>query len=576
MGSTIDLGNPGEFANTLAAALVAALKADEAIPEATELLRMLGIGSDGNPARRVGNPLLTTDLAEAPTATSGVSTLVGVKDGAILTTPADPLMALSISDSAQSLATRSARLNLGLNGGGAVLAVGRNANNAGANYSGHQFGGGYVDGSGVYIDGQDGVYAAPDGQASWLRFQPTKNLSPIEFLIYSTMASGFGSVVLGGNQITYVSGTAFASFAVGKKIYFDETVYLISGNTGTVITVTTTAGGAVSFGATATKVFHYGYISGSGTCSISGTAVTRIAGDPFLPFYTVSSFVFKTSGTARTVAGYTDPEHYTLSVGPGNTSNTSYSFEVDINDMISCFRVQKMVGGSEENLSIFARYDGYWITAQYAGSGEYRKIVLSSGEYTGANPYRQIVIQKNGDITFGGDYGRDAIRVLTPSGITPANRWEVVASPTGFGVVWRTRGSDANVPGSIDLQGTGKFSLTGGSFDHTLAEFIHSATDKNYFHFISAPNGTDLTIRAKAGGTDTSRAIIIDGLGTTGKALRVTNNLSATELFSVSHDRLKSVLLAAYADDVAAAAGGIAVGEWFHSTTSGAIRQRRS
>jgi hypothetical protein len=458
------------------------------------------------------------DLASVDEVSEGVATFIAIdEDGGVVQSSAVDIMALSTPDSAQSLRARSARLNIGLDGAGAVLAVGRNANNSGADYSGLQIGGGYVV-DGVAVDGLDGIIFGNDDHSSWLRAQPSKNLSPIEFLIYPTMAQGIGSVSSGGNTITFVSGTSFSGFAVGKKIYIDEGVYLISANTGTVITVTTTSGGAVSFASTGNMVFHYGYISGTGTCSVSGSTVTRIAGDPFIAFITPTSFSFKINGVARTVSSFTDNEHYVLSAAPGNTASATYTFEVDINDQITTFRLQKMLGSSEENLSFYARYDGYWIASQYAGSGSYRDIFLTSGEYTGGNPYRQIAVHKNGELSLGGTYTRDALRILAPPA-TPVSGVHLQAAGAGLFPAFRVR-SDGSPNADIGLG--------------------------------------------------------IDAQGDEGVALRITNNNFNTTLFEVHHNKFKSMTLPAYADDVAAAAGGIAVGEWFHSTTSGAIRQRRS
>lgn len=451
-------------------------------------------------------PFPVTPLSGKPLITSGFVSVVGTDDaGAVKQFDATPLTALGTPGTAKSFATRSARLNLGLNGGGAVFAIGRNVNNAGAEYSGLQVGGGYAP------DGTDGVILAPDGAPSWMRVQPSKNLSPIEFLVYPTMAQGFGSVVLGGNQITFVSGTAFTGFAIGKKIYIDETIYLISANTGTVITVTTAGGGVVSFAATATLVFHYGYISGSGTCSISGSTVTRIAGDPFIAFTTIASFVFKTGGTVRTVSSYTDPDTYVLSAPPGNTASVSYNFEVDINDQIATFRLQKLVGSSEENISLYARYDGYWIASQYAGSGEYRKIILTSGEYSAGNQYRQIVVQKNGDLSLGGDYPRDGLRVLAPPA-NPVNGIHTQAAATGVAPSFRARGADANIGLGFDTKGTGSVVLT-QDFTRTLAIFNAAASAVNYFEFSGSAAGTSPFFQAKGGDTNIDLALVPKGTG---------------------------------------------------------------
>lgn len=445
----------------------------------------------------LGNVDNTSD-ANKPVSTAGQAAL-DLKQGLN-----SSLTALATPGSIGTIATRTTRLNLGTNGLGAVYAFGRNSHNAGGEYSGLQIGGGYA------ADGTDGVTIGPDGHASWPRIQPSKDLSPVELAIYSTMKQGFGSVVAAGNQITYVSGSSFGGMAVGKKIYIDETAYLISANTGTVITVTTLGGGAVSFASSTTVVFHYGYISGSGLCSISGSTVTRISGDPFLPFYSLSSFVFKTGGTARTVTSFTDTETYGLSTGPGDTGSTSYSFEVDINDQISTFRIAKMIGADEENLSLYSRYDGYWIHALKAGSGEYRKIVLGSGE-AGGNLNKQIVIQKNGDLSLGGDASAEALKVLAPSG-TPVNRFEVQAGVTGSPMKLRAKGSDTNVGVNVDVKGSQDFKVMADD-TRTLLHVVGGASVVNYMKLFSAATGFGAVIQTL--GSDSSVPLTFDVKGTT-------------------------------------------------------------
>lgn len=459
------------------------------------------------------------------------------------------LATTALDSTLQGLFTsRATRFNFGMDGLGAVVAFGRNAHNANAEYSGLQIGGGYA------RDGVHGVTVAPDGQSSWIRMQPSRNLSPMELYLYPTLAQGFASCVAGGNQITYISGSSYASFAVGKKFYFAEGVYLISANTGTVITVTELDGSPVSFAETvASEVFNYGYYSGSGICSISGTTATRIIGDPFPIYYTEDSFVFKTGGTAQTVTGGTfdDPETYTLSAGPGDTASVAYSFEFDIADTFTRFSVHKLLGSSEESLSLYASYDGYRIQSGYSGSGKFRKISIQSG-FGGGRLHKQVVVQKNGDLTLGGDYGYDAIRILAPDA-SAVNGWQTKAAATGNRVLLKARGTDTNIGATIDTKGTGNVYFTQ---DETRVMFRMSAAEDavNYIETTASAAGTAAYLIGK--GSATTHAMLtgtgaggIAALGSNTGAAKVSAN--ATGVAFNGNTPIAKPTLAADATDLA-------------------------
>lgn len=343
---------------------------------------------------------------------------------------------------------------------GSVLAIGRNSNNAGAEYQGLQVGGGDP------YYGTDGTLLGNDGHASWLRLQPSKNESPVEFLLYPTAAQGIATATSGTSQVTRVTGTPFTAAWVGKKFYLGDTAYRVSSVTNAdSMTVTTLGGGAVSFGSTFNETFHIAYIKGAGTCSVTGSTVTRTSGDPFIAFFSLASFSFEINGIARTVNANPNTSTYVLSAAPGDVVGATYTFECDINDQLSTLRVQKLVGSNEENISLYARYDGYWMAAQFAGAGKYRPVILSTGEI-GGNPIRQLNLYANGDMTLGGAYNEDALRILGRAGVV-ASRFEMQAATAGFRPALRARG-EANAGMAFDVAGTGDYLFTGGSFARSL------------------------------------------------------------------------------------------------------------
>lgn len=310
-------------------------------------------------------------------------------------------------------------------------------------------------------NGGNGTAIGLDGHATWLRFQPTQDESPIEAVFYPSGAQGRATANIGTNTITRVSGTGFKAAWVGRKFYIGSSIYKIATvPTTDTLTVTTTAGGAVSFASTYTETFHVFVVQGSGLCNVTGATVTRVSGDPFIPF--IGTMTFKIAGTVRAIASFVDANTLTLSSAPGNVTGAAYAYECDINDQIATLRVQKMLGSDEENVSLYARYDGYWFHSLYAGNGKYRKLIIGSGEISAGTLARQLIAQPNGDLTLGGDYNYEAIRVLNQSGAV--NRLETIGATTGFAPAWRARGSDTDVGLGMDTKGAGTVTFTSHAF----------------------------------------------------------------------------------------------------------------
>ena len=355
---------------------------------------------------------------------------------------------------------------------------GRSANNVG---QGLQIGGADVS------YGETGVLLAPDGHGTWLRFQPSVNNSPIELVVYPSTSQGIATATLGGNTITRVSGTNFEISWVGKKFYFGTEIYLVSSvASSSSLTVTTLGGGPVSFPLTYTETFHVGFISGSGVCNTNGTLVTRISGDPFV-FSGIANNI-TINGTTYTVASFSSVNSITLTSSAGVQSLASYSYEGIVNDQLTTLRLQKLIGADEENLSLFAKYDGYWIHSLFAGAGQYRKIVFGSGERQSGVLARQIVAQTNGDITIGGDFNNEAIRVLNQTEIS-TNRLETQGAAVGFAPFWSSRGVDTNVPFGLDMKGSGELRIT-QDFLRTLLKVQGGGNTVNWLNIAAEATGS--------------------------------------------------------------------------------------
>jgi hypothetical protein len=235
-------------------------------------------------------------------------------------------------------------------------------------------------------------------------------------------------------------------------------------------------------------------------CNVVDSTVTRLTGDPFIPFI-AAPFVLRINGVARTVSSFTDISTLVLATAPGDATNVPYEFEVTINDQLATFRLQKLIGADEENLSIWARYDGYWMHSLFAGGGKYRKLIIGSGEISGGVLARQLVAQANGDLTIGGDYDYEAIRVLNQAGAV--NRLETQGATVGVNPAWRARGSDTNVGMGFDAKGTGSFTFTGGAFSRTLFQVFGSTTGTSWLGVgTSTTDGPALSANGAASNID--------------------------------------------------------------------------
>lgn len=410
---------------------------------------------------------------------------------------ADVLSPLANGGSSGSLPVRTSRLNLPTSGGGSVYAFGRNGDNTGTNYNGIQIGGGLIS------DGPDGVFIAPDEHASWKRNMPSKNYSPIEELYYSTAASGVSSKINGTNRFLFVSGAAFDNTWIGEKFYWESEVYRISGISPTEITVTTLGGGAVVNSGSASGFYHVFYVEGVGVCNVSGTNVTRVSGDPFIPFFT-SPFHMIINGSPVTVNGYTNNALISVTASLGTLNGVSYRWRTDIDDTMVQMRLQKIFGSTEENLTTGVKPWGYFLRTQIAGPGVYRPFWVGSG-----NDKSQLALMPDGKLRLG-----DHQKISTPnSDAYNYLEFDSAAGGSGFGPSFRTRGADANIGFTFDIKGLGDFSITNGTFGRTIGKFNSTGDGNSNVEFTSNNGVAEINVASSL----TSADLRLAAKGTSGR-----------------------------------------------------------
>jgi hypothetical protein len=309
---------------------------------------------------------------------------------------------------------------------------------------------------------------SPEGHGNWNIFQSCQMYNPTELQVYPNAAEGIAQVTSDTDQVTRKSGTAFSTSWGGLPyFYYEGTAYKIASVTDSShLTVQTTSGGMVRWGNTASGTYYFLTTSVTATCNVKGTAVTRTAGQPFIPFYDL----FYINGTAYTIASYNSQTSLTLSSSAGTLTGATCIQYKNINNELSTLRLQGLWGANEENFAITETPAGTYIQSTYAGGGKYRPIFIEDGEDPIGTQQVFLSIRPNptlgnaGTLGIGGDTatGSQAIKV-TPNPRS-VNYWLIQGGTAGFAPSLACRGTDTTVGCGVDMQGTNSLSVTSHSF----------------------------------------------------------------------------------------------------------------
>lgn len=311
----------------------------------------------------------------------------------------------------------------------------------------------------------------PFGNGNWNQIQSFQKYNPTEWQIYSNAAQGIATVTSGTNHVTLVSGTPFDPAWVGLNyFYWNGQGFKVSTVTDSShLTVQTTSGSAVSFGSTATNTFYFVTTSAINTCNVIGTAVTYVSGQPFIPFYDV----FFINGTLSTIATFNSATSLTLSSSAGTLVGATCAQYVSINNELSNIRLQGLSGASEENFVITETPAAAIIQTSYAGSGQYRPIIIENGEQPSgtaqimAGFYPNATLGSAGFITFGGGTNLNNESVAINPNSSNVNFMLLQGGTTGTAPSIAFRGSDTTVGGTIDVQGGNSVSFSSHAFTNT-------------------------------------------------------------------------------------------------------------
>lgn len=312
-------------------------------------------------------------------------------------------------------------------------------------------------GGGDPIHGTDGVVPFIDGYAGWLTMQPSKYPSPVEMAIQPATRAGRCTTVSGTNTVTVNTGPGLTSDEVGKTIWLKDAGYTVLSVAAGSFTVKNLNGSAVSFPSSVSSTYVCCYIWGRGKCNVSGTAITRISGDPFVPLNNIIT-TFTVNGVTTTQAGYTDSWNATLNASAGTASNVDYYWWGSVDNLVAAMRVHRISGaGFEENVSLIASAKGFYHLHAGAGGTDQYPLYIGSGYDSDGTARRQITVDgTNGVVTIGGGYGRAAAEFGYRDFSTgDVNRFRFDGATTGNPPAITAVGPDANINTIIAAKGTG-------------------------------------------------------------------------------------------------------------------------
>lgn len=355
----------------------------------------------------------------------------------------------------------------------------------------------------------NGTYIYGDGHPNWVGMQSSVLSNPTELAVYPNYNAAIVDTN-GTNVVTRVSGLPFSADMVGNNCYIQGSSYTITAFTSSSsITVNTTIAAASG------RVFHYCRTSGSGTCNTSGNTVTRIKGDPFVPFIASVDFKITINGTPYTIASYVDGYNVTVVEALPTLSGVSYSYSLNINDQCGSIRVHRSIGvfPYEENVTLSARPQRFELHATSSVPSRAANLAIGVGWDSDnvAQPLIYMVENKNTPGTkqlyLGGDSNDAAFRVEHTD--ATVNRFCMSGAPTGYGVGISAEGADANIGLNYSTKGAGSVYFTSNTFVN-LEFVITSAAGRNY---LGVASGYQPTLWADGLDTDISLKVAPKGAG---------------------------------------------------------------
>ena len=344
---------------------------------------------------------------------------------------------------------------------------------------------------------------------SWSLIKPSLNYSGQQFQVYGSQ--GQGRATASGGSVTRIAnqpGTAFDSAWVGLPFFYyhkdgdDLGTRLIVTAVADEDNLTATLIGGGAPGLSGLGTYHFVADVSVTTVDCSGTTCTKTGGDNFSGFSSLSqpSYV-RINGTLYVVTASTSTT-ITLqsSLNVTGAIATQYSWDYDT---ISLLRVQKYLGTTEEAMLFGARAIGpFEIRSTVSGVGQYRAIIAGTGSPGGGALYSQVWLHPNGELSLGGGYGNDILRIAPSDGSVGSNFWYAPKAPAGFGpsLSARTNIGATKLNATIDALGAGCDVLSNGSFARFL--FLACGTGADYLQVTATTGAPSLSAKGSSANVD--------------------------------------------------------------------------
>lgn len=388
---------------------------------------------------------------------------------------------------------------------GSYYKFGRNASGA----RGLQIGGGEP------MDGPYGNVFFPDLYGGWTTIMPSRHLSSAELAIQPNSCAGRCTLAVGGNTVTRTSGGLFEADFVGKRIYLGETRYKIATvNVGAqTLTVTTILGAPVTFSSAGPVTFVITGVAATGTCNTSGTIVTRVQGDPFVPL-TNTSYDLEINGTPYTVASYTDWNQLVLTTSAGSQTDVPYEIYTSVDELSSAVRVHRLANaGFEENITIGAYASGYFHINAASGSGDQYPLYIGTGYEPDFSKRIQIGFQSDGYVTLGGNSGFCSLEIA-PRDRVASNFVRISGDDVGTsypGPSMTVVGADTDISLGISTKGAGSMRFATDNFNDVQMAIAPTAGATSFIGVTGSAAGAP---RVYADGAATNIDLLLGGKGT--------------------------------------------------------------
>ena len=320
-----------------------------------------------------------------------------------------------------------------------------------------------------------GMSISSQFHADWNVTQSTLPFNPTEWQIYPNSTHGRAHCQSPGSSgvVVWDSGFPFDPTWVGRTGFYlpnqsnrSQGVYSVASYQSTTqITLSTNCVGS------GVEPFFFTTTTNDGFVNVNGTTVSWASGQTFnAPTQGITN-AWKINGTNYTCSSV-DTLVATCNTS-GNLTNVAYHTDFNNNDELSLLRVQTGQDYlAEISAALIARAVGEFdLQVQASQVGSFWPLYIMSGNYGSPSyaPYRQIGVQASGDLTLGGDYGYDIIRLTPGAQNTASNFLFSQMAPSGYapGFAARANTADTSVGLAFDTFGTGTTSFTSHAYGNT-------------------------------------------------------------------------------------------------------------